>query len=56
MLSACDEVMGMIEQIIQDAKAMEAEAIRSEEDAQKAAPTRSMGFAADAGVPTRTKG
>merc|ERR1740139_589350 len=29
-------VMGMIEQIISDAKAMEAEAIRSEEDAQKA--------------------
>merc|ERR1711988_565212 len=28
--------MGMIQQIIQDAKAMEAEAIRSEEDAQKA--------------------
>merc|ERR1719387_3425987 len=29
-------VMGMIEQIINDAKAMEADAIRSEEDAQKA--------------------
>merc|ERR1712161_95117 len=29
-------VMSMIEQIINDAKAMEAEAIRSEEDAQKA--------------------
>merc|ERR1719229_439332 len=29
-------VMGMIEQIIKDAKAMEAEAIKSEEDAQKA--------------------
>merc|ERR1711957_42927 len=29
-------VMGMIQQIISDAKAMEAEAIRSEEDAQKA--------------------
>merc|ERR1719331_2782069 len=29
-------VMGMIQQIIDDAKAMEAEAIRSEEDAQKA--------------------
>merc|ERR1719238_1318623 len=29
-------VMGMIEQIINDAKAMEAEAIRAEEDAQKA--------------------
>jgi len=29
-------VMGMIQQIIQDAKAMEADAIRSEEDAQKA--------------------
>merc|ERR1719181_1239122 len=29
-------VMGMIQQIINDAKAMEAEAIRSEEDAQKA--------------------
>jgi len=28
--------MGMIQQIINDAKAMEAEAIRSEEDAQKA--------------------
>merc|ERR1719421_1346806 len=28
--------MGMIQQIIDDAKAMEAEAIRSEEDAQKA--------------------
>ena len=27
--------MGMIQQIINDAKAMEAEAIRSEEDAQK---------------------
>merc|ERR1711957_1046679 len=29
-------VMGMIQQIINDAKAMEADAIRSEEDAQKA--------------------
>merc|ERR1712071_689421 len=29
-------VMGMIQQIINDAKAMETEAIRSEEDAQKA--------------------
>merc|ERR1712151_258958 len=29
-------VMGMMQQIIDDAKAMEAEAIRSEEDAQKA--------------------
>merc|ERR1711957_248774 len=29
-------VMGMIQQIINDAKAMEAEAIRAEEDAQKA--------------------
>merc|ERR1719498_2167190 len=29
-------VMGMIQQIINDAKAMEAEVIRSEEDAQKA--------------------
>merc|ERR1719281_486707 len=29
-------VMSMIEQIIQDAKSMEAEAIRAEEDAQKA--------------------
>jgi vacuolar-type H+-ATPase subunit H len=29
-------VMGMLEQIISDAKAMEAEAIRAEEDAQKA--------------------
>jgi len=28
--------MGMIQQIINDAKAMEAEVIRSEEDAQKA--------------------
>jgi len=34
--SAAGGVMGMIQQIIQDAKAMEAEAIRSEEDAQKA--------------------
>merc|ERR1719198_1921652 len=34
--AASGGVMGMIEQIIQDAKAMEAEAIRSEEDAQKA--------------------
>ena len=33
--AASGGVMGMIEQIIQDAKAMEAEAIRSEEDAQK---------------------
>jgi DNA repair exonuclease SbcCD ATPase subunit len=34
--AASGGVMSMIEQIIQDAKAMEAEAIRSEEDAQKA--------------------
>merc|ERR1719262_1816290 len=34
--AASGGVMGMIQQIIQDAKAMEAEAIRSEEDAQKA--------------------
>merc|ERR1712238_548916 len=34
--AASGGVMGMIEQIISDAKAMEAEAIRSEEDAQKA--------------------
>lgn len=34
--SAAGGVMGMIQQIIQDAKAMEAEAIRAEEDAQKA--------------------
>ena len=34
--AASGGVMGMIEQIIQDAKAMEAEAIRSEADAQKA--------------------
>merc|ERR1719210_1662562 len=34
--SAAGGVMGMIQQIISDAKAMEAEAIRSEEDAQKA--------------------
>jgi hypothetical protein len=34
--SASGGVMGMIQQIINDAKAMEAEAIRSEEDAQKA--------------------
>jgi hypothetical protein len=33
---AAGGVMGMIQQIINDAKAMEAEAIRSEEDAQKA--------------------
>merc|ERR1719375_2231803 len=34
--SAAGGVMGMITQIINDAKAMEAETIRSEEDAQKA--------------------
>merc|ERR1712036_169884 len=34
--AAAGGVMGMIQQIIDDAKAMEAEAIRSEEDAQKA--------------------
>merc|ERR1712107_323878 len=34
--AAAGGVMGMIQQIINDAKAMEAEAIRSEEDAQKA--------------------
>merc|ERR1712151_605094 len=34
--AAAPGVMGMISQIISDAKAMEAEAIRSEEDAQKA--------------------
>merc|ERR1719488_36045 len=34
--AAAGGVMGMIEQIINDAKAMEAEAIRAEEDAQKA--------------------
>jgi len=34
--SAAGGVMGMIQQIINDAKAMEAEAIKSEEDAQKA--------------------
>merc|ERR1719305_1664160 len=34
--SASGGVMGMIAQIINDAKAMEAEAIRAEEDAQKA--------------------
>merc|ERR1740123_429555 len=34
--AASGGVMSMIEQIISDAKAMEAEAIRSEEDAQKA--------------------
>merc|ERR1719265_962240 len=34
--AAAGGVMGMISQIIQDAKAMEAEVIRSEEDAQKA--------------------
>merc|ERR1719230_2208013 len=34
--SASGGVLGMIQQIINDAKAMEAEAIRSEEDAQKA--------------------
>ena len=34
--AASGGVMGMIEQIIQDAKAMEAEAIRSESDAQQA--------------------
>merc|ERR1711975_179212 len=34
--AAAGGVMGMIEQIINDAKAMEAETIRSEEDAQKA--------------------
>merc|ERR1712086_647853 len=34
--AAAGGVMGMIQQIISDAKAMEAEAIRSEEDAQKA--------------------
>merc|ERR1711865_326658 len=33
--AAAGGVMGMIQQIINDAKAMEAEAIRSEEDAQK---------------------
>merc|ERR1711918_317740 len=35
-MGASGGVMGMIQQIINDAKAMEAEAIRSEEDAQKA--------------------
>merc|ERR1712124_131520 len=34
--AASGGVMGMIQQIINDAKPMEAEAIRSEEDAQKA--------------------
>merc|ERR1719174_2926012 len=34
--SAAGGVMGMIQQIINDAKSMEAEAIKSEEDAQKA--------------------
>merc|ERR1719313_201383 len=34
--AAAGGVMGMIQQIINDAKAMEADAIRSEEDAQKA--------------------
>jgi len=34
--AASGGVMGMIQEIINDAKAMEAEAIRSEEDAQKA--------------------
>merc|ERR1719162_1541001 len=34
--AAAGGVMGMIQQIINDAKAMEAEVIRSEEDAQKA--------------------
>merc|ERR1711935_1320438 len=34
--AAAGGVMGMIQQIVNDAKAMEAEAIRSEEDAQKA--------------------
>merc|ERR1712115_697048 len=34
--AASGGVMSMIEQIVKDAKAMEAEAIRSEEDAQKA--------------------
>jgi hypothetical protein len=34
--AASGGVMGMIQQIINDAKAMEAEAIKSEEDAQKA--------------------
>ena len=34
--AASGGVMGMIQQIINDAKAMEAEVIRSEEDAQKA--------------------
>merc|ERR1719181_2242363 len=34
--AAAGGVMGMIQQIINDAKAMEAETIRSEEDAQKA--------------------
>merc|ERR1719453_2306585 len=34
--NAASGVMGMIQQIINDAKAMEAEAIKSEEDAQKA--------------------
>merc|ERR1712032_729866 len=34
--AAAGGVMGMIQQIINDAKAMEAEAIRAEEDAQKA--------------------
>merc|ERR1719230_972198 len=36
---AAGGVMGMIQQIINDAKAMEAEAIKSEEDAQKAYET-----------------
>merc|ERR1719407_268944 len=34
--AAAGGVMGMIQQIINDAKAMESETIRSEEDAQKA--------------------
>jgi len=49
--SAAGGVMGMIQQIINDAKAMEAEAIKGEEDAQKAYET----FVTDTNASIETK-
>merc|ERR1719364_538281 len=49
--AAAPGVMGMIQQIINDAKAMEAETIRSEEDAQKAYED----FVKDTNHPSRKK-
>jgi len=50
--SASGGVMGMIQQIINDAKAMEADAIRAEEDAQKAYED----FVKETNASTETKG